>query len=865
MSASAGDRLGPYELVSRIGAGGMGEVWRARDTRLDRSVAVKILPSELSGNAQLRIRFEREARTISRLDHPHICALYDVGENYLVMELLEGESLADRLLRGPLPLADVTRYGAQIAHALDRAHRAGVVHRDLKPGNVVLTRAGAKLLDFGLAKSVAIDARADDATQHKPLTAEGSIVGTFQYMAPEQLDGLEADSRTDIFALGAVLYEMITGRRAFEGKTRSSLIAAIVAGNPRPVSELQPLTPPALEHLIAKCLCKDPDDRWQSAHDVGEELRWIESAGSQAGVAAVPVRRKKSWERLAWLAALLTVLAVAAWLALRPRDEPAVIEAAITTEENGGVEYRSGPPALSPDGKSVVYAARTPRGRTMLWLRALDRGPARAIEGTEGAFSPFWSPDGRFIGFNAGDGSVRKVAAGGGQVDTLVRRTFGGWSWNRDNVILYVNLQPEASVSSVPASGGATSALVRGPDLGATLLAWPTFLPDGNHFLFLAKGAKLEQSGREGLWVGTLDRSEPPRFLMKADANALFVEPGQLLFVRDGTLRTVAFDLGKLRPAGEEVAITPLQVYDFLAMFAASDNGVLLYQPVGGAPMSELTLMNRKGEKLRRFGTPAYYWSPALSPDGKRIAVDRSDSAASGDIWLVDAEGAARFSFDPRNETAPVWSPDGQELLYSMDIRPGVVGAWRKRIGEAPRPLFEKGVATDWSPDGRHLVVDNLSDAQIDVRVWALAEEKWTAIADTRADESRASFSPDGKWIVYQSDETGRFEVYVQPFPPTGTKYQVSTEGGCTARWLRSGEITWVDADDVLQIAKVETVPAFRAAAPSPLFPVDQRDRSSYEYDAAPDGTFLVNVSLPAPRKPLTLVVNWPLKFSAQK
>ena len=861
MSASAGDRLGPYELVSRIGAGGMGEVWRARDTRLDRSVAVKILPSELSGNAQLRIRFEREARTISQLDHPHICSLFDVGENYLVMELLEGESLADRLLRGPLPLAEVTRYGAQIAHALDRAHRAGVVHRDLKPGNVVLTRAGAKLLDFGLAKSAAVDARPDDATQHKPLTSEGTIVGTFQYMAPEQLDGLEADARTDIFALGAVLYEMTTGKRAFEGKTRTSLIAAIVAGNPRPVSEFQPLTPPALEHLIAKCLCKDPDDRWQSAHDIAEELRWIEGAGSQAGVAALPARRK-SRERLAWIAALLACLAVAGWIAWRPRDTPAAIEAAITMEENSGIEYRSGPPALSPDGKSLVYAARGPQGRGMLWLRGLDRGPARAIEGTEGAFSPFWSPDGRFIGFNAGDGSVRTVAAGGGQVDTLVRRTFGGWSWNRDNVILYVTLQPEASVSSVPASGGPTSTLVRGPALGATLLAWPSFLPDGKHFLFLAKGAKLAQSGREGLWLATLDGREPPRFLLNADTNALFVQPGHLLFVREGTLRATAFDLDTLRPSGEAVVIAPVQNYDFVAIFGASHNGVLLYERTGTTPMSELTLMNRKGEKLRRFGTPAYYWSPALSPDGKHIAVDRSDFSASGDIWIIDAEGAARFSFDRRNETGPVWSPDGREVAYSMDVRPGVVGIVRKRIGEAPRPLLEGAMATDWSHDGRYLAVDRQSASQVDVMAWAFADQKLVAVADTPANEARASFSPDGKWIVYQSDESGRYEVYAQPFPPTGTKYQVSTEGGCTARWLPGGEITWVDADDRLQVAKVETAPAFRTATPSALFPIDQRDRSSYEYAAAPDGLFVVNVGVPAPPKPLTLIVNWPVKFS---
>ena len=456
MTLAAGSRLGPYEIVAPLGAGGMGEVWRGRDTRLDRSVAIKVLPAEFAQNVQLKLRFEREARAISQLNHPHICTLYDVGDNYLVMELLEGQSLADRLTKGSLPLEQVLRYGAQIADALDKAHRAGIIHRDLKPGNVMITKSGAKLLDFGLAKSGApIDL--DGATQHKPLTQEGTILGTFQYMAPEQLEGVEADARTDIFGFGVVLYEMATGHRAFEGKTKTSLIAAIVKENPRPMAELQPLTPPALEHVVNKCLSKDPDDRWQNAHDIAEELKWISGAGSGAGVAAPLVARRKSRERLGWVAAVVVAGGAAVFFATRRPDVPPRLETAVVPPEGVAFSYAGGSIALSDDGRQVAFVGRGADGKSLIWVRSLGSSAARPLPGTEGAWFPFWSPDAKSIAFAAGD-KLKKVSVGGGSPETLADAPrFLGGSWNRQGDIL---MSTAPGILRVSAAGGNVDVII---------------------------------------------------------------------------------------------------------------------------------------------------------------------------------------------------------------------------------------------------------------------------------------------------------------------------------------------------------------------------------------------------------------------
>jgi serine/threonine protein kinase len=486
VTVAAGTRLGPYEVIAPIGAGGMGEVWRGRDTRLDRSVAIKILPAEFAQNAQFKQRFEREAKTISQLSHPNICTLYDVGENYLVMELLDGESLAEKLAKGPLPLEQVLRYGVQIADALDKAHRAGIVHRDLKPGNIMITKSGAKLLDFGLAK-VGASIDLDGPTQHKPLTQEGAIVGTFQYMAPEQLEGEEADARTDIFAFGAVLYEMATGQRAFEGKTKTSLIASIVTAQPKPMSQVQPLTPPALEHVVRKCLAKDRDDRWQSAHDIAEELRWISEAGSQAGVATSLTLRRKTRERIAWIAALvLTALVAAAFGLRRPRPIP-VITSSITAPLHAPFEF-IGQATLSPDATSIAFVGFGKSG-TSLCIRPMDKNEPRQLAGTQGALAPFWSPDGKSLGFFA-DGKLKRIAVAGGpaRVISVAEGPFPGGTWNKHDVIVF-SAEGSGPLYRVDAAGGKPQALTKlSPEEEAH--RWPAFLPDDEHIIFLGDAAR---------------------------------------------------------------------------------------------------------------------------------------------------------------------------------------------------------------------------------------------------------------------------------------------------------------------------------------------------------------------------------------
>ena len=498
MPVAAGSRLGPYEIVAPIGAGGMGEVYKARDTRLDRSVAIKVLPSAFANNAQLKSRFEREAKTISQLTHPHICTLYDVGNEggieYLVMELLDGDTLADRVARGPLPMRDVLRYGREIAAALDRAHRAGVVHRDLKPGNVMITKSGAKLLDFGLAKGGSIEISPDGATQQKSLTQEGTILGTFQYMAPEQLEGIEADARTDIFALGAVLYEMATGRRAFDGKTKTSLIAAIVGGEPKPIRDLQPLTPAAFEHVVAKCLAKDSDQRWQSASDVASELEWIGGISSVEQCTS-EVTRRKGRRRAAM--SDFTSLPVGKrrqlLLRRRPADPPMMLS--ITLPQHGTFD-QFGQAVLSPDGNSFVFLANTvgptfsAKSPPSLWIRQLDRAEPRPLPSTQGAAEPFWSPDGKSVGFFA-DGKLKRIAVAGGPPQIICDApTAWGASWNRDGVIIFCS-RYDGPLFRVDANGGAPRQLTRLTP-GEEAHRWPFFLPDGEHFIFLGDAPTTE-------------------------------------------------------------------------------------------------------------------------------------------------------------------------------------------------------------------------------------------------------------------------------------------------------------------------------------------------------------------------------------
>jgi hypothetical protein len=560
---AAGTSLGPYKILAPLGAGGMGEVYRAHDPRLGRDVAIKVLPPHLAATPEIRARFEREARTISQLNHPHICTLHDVGHqegvDYLVMELLEGETLAHRLERGPLPVAEVLTLGVQIADALDRAHRAGVVHRDLKPGNLFLTKGGAKLMDFGLARAQGLapvaGALTESPTVSRPLTAEGTIVGTFQYMAPEQLEGKEADARADVWALGCVLYEMATGKRAFEGDSQASLIAAIMDREPPAITVLKPMSPPALEHLVRRCLAKDPGERWQSARDVMHELQWIAEVGSQAGVPAPVAKRRRRRERLAWgLTVAVVGVAIVALLALWwTRRPPAAAFArfAVTAPAGGTIATDAVQVAISPDGRRLVFAIRDSAGTGRLWIRPLDSFSAQPLPGTENAFWPFWSPDSRFIAFFA-EGKLQKVAVGGGPPQVVCDAPDGrGGSWSKDGVIVFAPLAM-GPLLRVSADGGEVAEVARPDSMGhETGLRSPCFLPDGRHFLYV--GLPRRQADFD-VYLGTLGSKEHRR-IMAAGSAPVYAEPGYLLFAHGGRLVAQRFDRFGSRPAGKAVPI----------------------------------------------------------------------------------------------------------------------------------------------------------------------------------------------------------------------------------------------------------------------------------------------------------------------
>jgi Tol biopolymer transport system component len=864
MQVSSGSRLGPYEIVAPIGAGGMGEVYKARDTRLDRSVAIKILPSAFADNAQLKIRFEREAKTISQLTHPNICTLYDVGNEggveYLVMELLDGETLADRLARGPLPMRDVLRYGREIATALDRAHRAGVVHRDLKPGNVMITKSGAKLLDFGLAKGGSIEISPDGATQQKSLTQEGTILGTFQYMAPEQLEGVEADARTDIFALGAVLYEMSTGCRAFDGKTKTSLIAAIVGSEPKPIHDVQPLTPAAFEHVVAKCLAKDPDERWQSASDIASELEWIGGATSTEGSAANKARRvgrRMGMIALAVLALVLIGAAAASWRFFRRPVAEVPITMSLTMPGHGLGLF--GHAAFSPDGSSVALIAESSsdtsaKSTRSLWIRQLDRAEPRELPGTEGALHPFWSPDGKSVGFFA-DGKLKRIAVAGGPPQVICDAPLAwGGSWNRDGVIIFCS-QGVGPLFRVDANGGTPRPLTKlSPREEAH--RWPVFLPDGDHFIFQGDAYHTED---HHIKVGSL-RDGSSRDLFQAVTNATYVEPGELLFVRSGALLAQPFDAKTLALRGEPRVIAEKVVendQNHSYEFAASSNGRLLYR--SGSAESQLTWLDRFGRVAGKVGDAHRFGGTVrLSPDQQRVIVDETDAdGRADDIWIFNVSRplATRFTFDPAGEFAGLWSADGSKVVFTS-MRTGMGDLYEadaatptnvKRITS----LADQLAASSWTRDGAWILADRYLKADVDIWMFPPAGGEARPYLSTPFTEGSAELSPDNSLVAYTSDESGHSEVYVEHFPTHAGRRQVSAAGGGTPRWRGDGkELFYIARGGSLMSVDMTS----ETATPVALFQVP-----GATYDVTRDGQrFLVDQPVDNNyRSPLTFVSNW--------
>ncbi len=877
MPLTPGSRLGPYEIIAALGAGGMGEVYKAKDSRLERTVAIKVLPTHLSDRPELRQRFEREARAISSLSHPHICTLHDVGHqdgvDFLVMEHLEGETLAERLARGPLPAEQVLRFGIEIADALDKAHRQGIVHRDLKPGNIMLSKSGVKLLDFGLAKVVAgagstsalegLTSLPTEAIGGQPLTIEGTLLGTFQYMAPEQLEGKEADARTDLFALGAVLYEMATGRPAFQGKSRASLISSIMSSEPPPIAAAQPLTPPALERVVKTCLAKDPDDRFQTAHDVTLQLQWIAEGGSQAGLPAPVAARRRTRERLAWTVAGAGVLAfvalVGVTLGRRPVAPKTMRFAVPATRGVASI----GLPRISPDGSIIAFDATDSTGRAMIWVRPLDALEAQPLQGTEGAGRTFWSPDSRYLAFFS-QGKLKKIAVSGGPAQTICDAPTGSdGAWGVQDIILFDGAATDP-IRRVPAGGGVAAPAVKGDSAN---VGWPEFLPDGRHFLYLTIGNTQDKNE---INVGSLD-SKAVRHLNVHGSRAEYSPAGYLLFVREGTLMAQPFDARRLATTGEPFPVAEQiggRGFD-LAYFSVSRNGVLAYS-TGGVASNQLLWVDRSGRTLGTAGSPGALHMPALSPDGARIAVRQIDPQTSNrDLWVLEpARGTStRFTFDPSVDTTPLWSPDGGRVAFASNRGGGVLNLFQKLAtgAGAEETLMtsrSNKYLSDWSADGRFILYwEEGAETQLDLGVLpTFGDRKPFAFLKSPFNEWLGQFSPDGRWVAYTSDESGRNEVYVQSFPGPGGKWQVSTQGGSEPLWRSDGkELFYLATGQRLMSVEIKPGADFLAGVPTPLFQMRATPDGWTRYCAGAGGQrFLVAAPQQnATLAPTTLVLNW--------
>jgi serine/threonine protein kinase len=883
MPLTSGTRLGPYEILSAAGAGGMGEVYRARDTRLERTVAIKILPAHLADQPNLRQRLEREGKAVAALSHPNICTLFDVGHqegtDFLVMEYLEGETLEKRLERGPLPAEPLLKIALEIADALEKAHRQGIVHRDLKPGNIMLTKAGAKLMDFGLARTAeqapVAEALTEMTAEGRKLTAEGTILGTFQYMAPEQLEGHEADARTDLFAFGEVLYEMATGKAAFAGRTKASLIAAILSTGPKPLSELAPMSPPALERVVRTCLAKDPEERFQSAHDLKLQLAWITEGGSQAGVPAPVSARRKRREWVAWGvagAALIAALLLGAVYVENLLAPSYSMHSYVLPPEKATFVFSddaSGPVVVSPDGRRLAFAARGSSER-MLWIQPLNSATAQPMAGTEGATYPFWSPDSRYVGFFAG-GKLKKVDASGGPPQALCDAENGrGGAWSQDGTILLTRTTLEG-VSRVDAGGG-TPVPVTKFSGGESSHRWPYFLPDGKHFLYFAHGNIGADSA---VYAASLDGKENKLLLHNA-SNAIYAPPGYLLFVRDGTLMAQRFQTGSLELVGDAMPIAEhvaVNTGTWRGIFTASNNGVLVYQGGAANSGSQLVWYDRSG-KPGELVLPevAQYRNPAFSPDGKRLAVTLENDQGSYDIWVVDLQRKTRtrITFDGKGADRPVWSPDGKSLIYGGNWV-GLAHVFRKAAdggGSEEKLLETPGVREapfSVSSDGRYVAYirsDSKSTSKFDV--WALplfGDGKPFSLVNTEFNEVVPMISPDDKWLAYMSDESGRFEVNIRPFPAGAGKWQVSSGGGQLPHWRKDGkELVFSTLDQQLMAVDVRASGASIAlGVPHALFKFSAVSGPDGPFDMSADGKkFVVNrLSSDTAPAPLTLVTNW--------
>jgi len=911
MALSSGTRLGPYEIQSPLGAGGMGEVYRARDTRLDRTVAVKVLASHLSSSPELKQRMEREARAISSLNHPNICTLHDIGSqdgtNYLVMEYLEGETLDARLQRGPLPLKQMLEYGMQVCDALEKAHRAGIVHRDLKPGNVMLTASGAKLLDFGLAKPALMSVQANSGKGNltpstptmnlsmltaKPaaLTQHGTILGTFQYMAPEVLQGQEADPRSDIFSFGCVLYEIVTGRRAFEGKTQLSVMSAILERDPQPISNMQPTSPAALDYTVQTCLEKNPEDRFQTAHDVKLQLGWIAKSATQSGPPALSASRTRSKFGVTAIAVLALAVITLAVALLTSRPQRRVLRTNILPPEGTIFEtlYRNSAPALSPDGTHIAFIAQKD-GKNVLWLRSLDRVESTPVGGTDDAYYPFWSADGTAVAFFKQGKLWRTDLNAAAPTPICDAPEARGGSWSRDDIIIFT---PSfgGPVFQVPATGGTPRPVTKVPVASAYLSdRWPSFLPDGKHFLFLH--SPFGTSGdRNEVHLGSLDGTD--QLVLQGRFYAARYAAGRLLAVRDGSLLAWKLDIASGKVAGDPVRVVDkIETDDITALpvFSISEQGTLLYQSSTGAVGNDRHFwMDEKGKQVSQLSEPSVYGPTRISPDGSRIAMDVIGQSGISPLWIWDLNGGTRTQISASNQfaDAPVWSADGRTIyfdIFGAEVRDElhvvpVDGSQPERtLIKSDRDLMPTEVTKDgkWllyeeavaAPKDSHQSIGYSSLlADADLKAFPLTPEgkAWTVLEHV-SNGSNARLRPTANdWIAYQSTQSERAQVYLTRFPHPGAKYQVSKDGGVQPVWSTDGKtLYYLDAFQKLTAVDIEVSgDSLRMGLPRTLFQTGIRHSIPTDgYDVSRDGRFLVLNSITESTAPVVLVTNWDMEL----
>jgi eukaryotic-like serine/threonine-protein kinase len=895
MPLASGTKLGPYEIVSPLGAGGMGEVYRARDTRLDRAVAIKVLASHLSSSPELKQRMEREARTISCLNHPHICQLFDIGSHdgadFLVMEFLEGETLAERLKKGAIALNEIYRIGIAIADALAAAHRHGIVHRDLKPGNIMLTQSGAKLMDFGLAKPLGLPnpstgsgsappsftavATFSGQSPLSPLTTVGTIIGTIQYMSPEQIEGKEADARSDIFAFGSVLYEMAAGRRPFEGKSQLSLASSILEKDPDPISAVKPQTPPAFEHVVATCLQKNPDDRYLAAHDIKLELQWVASekpANEKPTASAAPAPPPKQ-QRLGWIAALIVTLALGgiAGFFLHRSAPPAVsVLSFINPPEKTALNLTgdsAGPPVLSPDGRAIAFAAAGSDGKTTIWVRPINSTDAHQIAGTENAIFPFWPPDDRSLGFFA-DGKLKTTEIDTGSTQIVADAPFGrGGSWGADGVILFSPNTQEALLK-VKINGGAAPVSATQLDRPLhTSHRWPFFLPDGKHYVYLAINHDPAKSANNTLFYASLDGHEN-RPLFHSQSNAIYAD-GYLLFARSDQLMAQPFDPANGTVKGEPQIVAKGVVNDAATWHmdaSAADSGLLIFGS-GGTGDWQLVWFDRASKQVSSVADKL----PGLqtfriSPQGDRIALTMDTGTM--DIWVFDIARSVRtrLTFGPIQNEFPVWSPDGKWIAFVSD-RNGHSNLIRKPSdGSGAEETLYTGsqliTATDWSRDGKFLIFSLGPVGNADIWALPLEGERKPFVVVQHSGNTGVDLghlSPDRRWLAYMSNETGGQQVYVVAFGGGQGKWQVSVNGGIEPKWSKDGkELYYMDPTYNLFEAPVKEVGgALQFGSARQI--ITNWSAPQVFYDVTPDGKkILLDRISQQVNQSITVVTNFP-------